>query len=68
MGKIYLLKQIGEYWPKSAKDRDTDLYMYEIKIEEKEEGRKDIDIKEIEKNKELEKEIALCYSQIGQEK
>jgi hypothetical protein len=35
MGKIYLLKQIGEYWPKSAMDNDTDLYVYEIKTEEK---------------------------------
>jgi len=41
MGKIYLLKQIGEYWPKSAMYKDTDLYIYEIKIEEKEEGGED---------------------------
>ena len=36
MGKIYLLKEIGEYSPKSARDPDIDLYTYEIKTEESE--------------------------------
>jgi hypothetical protein len=36
MGKIYLLKQIGEYCPKSARDDDRDLYLYEIGTKEEE--------------------------------
>lgn len=28
MGKIYLLIEIGEYFPKSAGDRDRPIYLY----------------------------------------
>jgi hypothetical protein len=33
MGKIYLLKLIGETYPKSAMEKDTNFYMYDIETE-----------------------------------